>query len=327
MSGSTGPAGQDPANRGRPPQEPPTGPIDHGAPTGPMNRPQFPGRPPGPGYQGPGSAGQGPGQQGTGYQGPGYPGPGSAGQGPGQQGTGNQGPDPGPRHGHALRNTIIVVVALLVVLVALDRLAVFFVQGKIASEIQDQGFPSKPDVSVQGFPFLTQVISRHFQDVQISSKPVKEGPVVIKSINANMSDVRMNSGYSSGTVGHLSGRGVITFGSLSNALGSLAGGDVGNLIGNAGLTLKPVGSHEVKASIDVLVASGSATWRITRVNGHKIKVHLVSSNGLPSDFLDSVRDISVPVPQLPLGMKIQSVIVTPAGISIRVIGDHVAFGS
>jgi hypothetical protein len=305
-----------------------------------MNRPTFP-SPPDPGYQDPAGTrppGQGQGHQDPGYQGPGAgPAPGyqggpgyqqpAAGPVPGYQGPGQQGPDPGPRRGHALRNTIIVVVALLVVLVALDRLAVFFVQGKIASEIQDQGFPSKPDVSVHGFPFLTQVISRHFQDVQISSEPVKEGPVVIKSINAEMSDVRMNSGYSSGTVGHLSGHGVITFGSLSNALGSLVGGDLGDLIGNAGLTLKPVGSHEVKASIDVLVASGSATWRITRVNGHKIKVHLVSSNGLPSDLLDSVRDIAVPVPQLPLGMKIQSVIVTPDGISIRVIGNHVAFGS
>src|SRR6266498_2666261 len=198
--------------------------------------------------------------------------------------------DQGGRRGHGLRNTIIVVVALLVVLVGLDRLAVFYVQGRIASEIQNQGFPSKPDVTVHGFPFLTQVVSRHFQDVTISSKPVKEGPVEIKTINANMSDVRMNSGFSRGTVGHLTG-------------------------------------HEVKASIDVLVASGSATWRITRVNGTKIKVHLVSSNGLPSDLLDSVRDIAVPIPQLPLGMKIQSVLVTPDGISIRVIGNNVAFGS
>jgi LmeA-like phospholipid-binding len=316
MSGFTGPPGQDPANQGPQSQDPPTGPIDHGAPTGPMNRPQFPGPPPGPGYQDP-VAGQGPGYPGPGYQQP------VAGPVPGYQGPMN----PSQRRGHALRNMIIVVVALLAVLVGIDRLAVFFVQGKIASEIQNQGFPSKPDVTVHGFPFLTQVVSRHFQNVQISSKPVQEGPVEIKTINADMSDVRMNSGYSGGTIGHLSGHGVITFGSLSNALGSLVGGDLSSLIGNAGLTLKPVGSHEVKASIDVLVASGSATWRITRVNGNKIKVHLVSSHGLPSDLLSSVRNIPVPIPQLPLGMKIQSVIVTPDGISIRVTGNHVAFGS
>jgi LmeA-like phospholipid-binding len=242
--------------------------------------------------------------------------------------SGYQAPaDQGRRRGHGLRNTIIVVIALLVVLVGVDRLAVFYVQGRIASEIQKQGFPAKPGVSIKGFPFLTQVASHSFNDVQISSSKVKAGPVDIKSINANLSNVKMNSGFSSGTVGHLTGAGVITFSGLSNALGSLVGGPLGSLVGNAGLKLKPVSSDEVKASIDLLVTSGSATWRITRVSGTKIKVHLVKSHGLPAGLLSSVRNISVPIPKLPLGMKIQSVLVTAAGISVRVTGSNVAFGS
>ena len=255
----------------------------------------------------------------TGYQSP---------RGPGGSQTSGYQPPAGQRRrsGHGLRNTIIIVIALLVVLVGVDRLAAFYVQGRIASEIQDQGFPSKPDVSIKGFPFLTQVISRHFQDVQISSKPVKEGPVVIQGSNADLSDVRLNSGFSGGTVGHLSGAGVITFASMSNALGSLVGGPLSSLVGSAGLTLKPVSSDEVKASINLVVTSGSAIWRVTRVSGTKIRVHLVSSQGLPSQLLGSVRNIKVPVPQLPLGMKIQSLTVTSAGISIRVTGSHVAFG-
>ncbi|HLQ55145.1 MAG TPA: DUF2993 domain-containing protein [Streptosporangiaceae bacterium] len=236
-------------------------------------------------------------------------------------------PGQGRRRGHGLRNTIIVLVALLIVLVGIDRLAVFYVQGRIASQIQKQGFPSKPTVSIKGFPFLTQVVSRSFQDVQISSSRVKEGPVEIKSINANLSDVKMNSGFSGGTVGHLTGAGVITFAGLSNALGSLVGGPVASLVGGAGLKLKPVGSDEVRASINLLVSSGSATWRVTRVNATKIRVHLVSSHGLPAGLLSSVQNMSVPIPKLPLGMKIQSVAVTAAGISIRVIGNNVAFGS
>ena len=232
------------------------------------------------------------------------------------------------RGGHGLRNTIIALLVLIVVLVAVDRLAAFYVQGRIASQIQDQGFSSKPDVSIKGFPFLTQVISRHFQDIQISSSKVKAGPVEIQFIHAQLSNVRLNSGFSGGTVGHLSGAGVIAFGSLSNAIGSLAGGgQLGQLIGAAGLTLKPVGSHKVKASIDLLVTNGSATWRITRVSGTEIKVHLVSSSGLPGSLLSSIRNISVPIPKLPLGMKIQSVVVTPAGISVRVTGSQVPFGS
>ena len=232
----------------------------------------------------------------------------------------------GRRRGHGLRNTIIALLVLIVVLFAVDRLAAFYVQGRIASQIQDEGFSSKPDVSIKGFPFLTQLISRHFQDIQISSSKVKAGPVEIQSINAELSNVRLNSGFSGGTVGHLSGVGVIAFGSLSNAIGSLAGGQLGQVVGAAGLTLKPAGSHKVKASINLIVTSGSATWRISRVSGTKIKVHLVSSSGLPGGLLSSIRNISVPIPKLPLGMKIQSVNVTSAGISVRVTGSQVAFG-
>ena len=278
-------------------------------------------------YQRPGS--QGPGDQNPTeiYQRPGYQDPGRQGPTGGYPTPGYQ-PPAGPvkRH-HRLRNTIIALVVLLVVLVAVDRLAAFYVQGRIASQIQDQGFPAKPTVSVKGFPFLTQVISRHFQEVQISSQNVKTGPVEIKSINATMSDVRMNSGYSAGTVGSLAGTGVITFGSMKNAIGNLAGGQLGQAIGASGLTLKPVSSDEVKASISLLgLFNASATWQIIRVNGHEIKVHLVSNNGLPGSIINQARNINVPIPKLPLGMKIQSVVVTSAGITIRVTGHDVAFG-
>jgi hypothetical protein len=278
-------------------------------------------------YQRPGS--QDPGDQNPTeiYQRPGYQDPGRQGPTGGYPTPGYQ-PPAGPvkRH-HRLRNTIIALVVLLVVLVAVDRLAAFYVQGRIASQIQDQGFPAKPTVSIKGFPFLTQVISRHFQEVQISSQNVKTGPVKIKSINATMSDVRMNSGYSAGTVGSLAGTGVITFGSMKNAIGNLAGGQLGQAIGASGLTLKPVSSDEVKASISLLgLFNASATWQIIRVNGHEIKVHLVSNNGLPGSIINQARNINVPIPKLPLGMKIQSVVVTSAGITIRVTGHDVAFG-
>lgn len=309
MSGSEPPAGgSDPPAGG---SEPPT--RGFGPPAGGFG-------PPGGGYQPPGGGDQ-PTIRGS------FPPPGGGSYQPtvvgGYQPPGGLGRQ---RRRHGLRNAIIALVVLLAVLVGIDRLAAFYVEGRIASQIQSEGFSSKPTVSIKGFPFLTQVISRHFQDIQISSSKVKAGPVEIQSINAELSNVRLNSGFSGGTVGHLSGAGVIAFGSLSNAIGSLAGGQLGSLVGAAGLTLKPVGSHKVKASINLLV-SGSATWRITRVSGTEIKVHLVSSSGLGGPLLSSIRNISVPIPKLPLGMKIQSVIVTPAGISVRVTGNQVAFGS
>ncbi len=82
-----------------------------------------------------------------------------------------------PRSRRLLLTVIIVVVALAALLVALDFGARAFAEAKVASEIQQQGFPKKPNVSIKGFPFLTQVISRDFSDVQISA--VQPGPGIL----------------------------------------------------------------------------------------------------------------------------------------------------
>ena len=233
----------------------------------------------------------------------------------------------GAKRRHTGRNVFVVVLALLIILVVVDRLAVYFVQGKIASEIQDQGFSTKPDVSVKGFPFLTQVASRDLKDIEISSNRVKAGPVVIKRLDADMKDTKVDSSFSGGTVGHLDGSGLISFGGLSNTIGNLAGGGpLSDLLGG-GLTLSSAGHNEIKAKVDLAVISGSAVLKVVRVSGTKIKVQLISSNGLPSELTDQLKNLTVPIPSLPLGLKIESVSVTSAGISIHVIGNNVKFGS
>jgi hypothetical protein len=233
----------------------------------------------------------------------------------------------GTRKRHGWRNVFVVVLALLIILVVVDRLAVYFVQGKIASEIQDQGFSTKPDVSVKGFPFLTQVAARDLKDIEISSNRVKAGPVVVKHLDADMKNTKVDSSFSGGTVGHLDGSGLISFGGLSNTIGNLAGGGpLSDLLGS-GLTLSSAGHDEIKAKVDLAVISGSAVLKVVRVSGTKLKVQLISSNGLPSELTDQLKDLTVPIPSLPLGLKIESVSVTSAGISIHVIGSNVKFGS
>ena len=46
----------------------------------------------------------------------------------------------------------------------------------MASEIQQQGFPKKPDVTINGFPFLTQVISRDFKNIKRQLHQHHRGP-------------------------------------------------------------------------------------------------------------------------------------------------------
>jgi LmeA-like phospholipid-binding len=229
------------------------------------------------------------------------------------------------RRRHPLRWTIIIVVVLLAILIGVDFAAKSYAEGQMASQIQQQGFPKKPDVTIEGFPFLTQVIGHDLQNVKLSSTDVKEGPITISSINATMTGVHLNSSFNSGTIDHLTGIATITFAALSNAMSAQAGG-LGDLAG-AGLKLSGAGPSEVKATLDLVIASGSATWRVTTPGNNKLNIHLVSSSGLPGDLLGAVSDMSITLPSLPLGLKIQSLKVTSTGIVGTIGGRNIPFSN
>jgi LmeA-like phospholipid-binding len=221
---------------------------------------------------------------------------------------------------------LIVLIALIVLLVAADFIAKAVAQGEVASQIQKQGFPKKPSVSIEGFPFLTQVASRDFQQIKLSSSDIPEGPVRISRVSATMTGIHLTGGFTKGVIDQLNGSILITFGSLGKTLNSQIG-PLGSLVGDSGLKLSAAGSDEIKASLDLLVASGSATWKITRPNGQEVQAQLVSSDGVPGDLLDSLRSFTVKIPKLPYNVKIESVHITPEGIVGRISGHDLPFGS
>jgi hypothetical protein len=221
---------------------------------------------------------------------------------------------------------VIALIALIVLLVAGDFAAKAFAENEIASQIKSHGFPKKPSVSIEGFPFLTQVLGKDIHQVRISSKNIPEGPVSISSISAVMNGIHLHGGFSSGTVDTLSGTVLVTFPSLQHTLNSNLG-PLGSLLSSSGLTLSAAGPNSVKASLNLLVASGSATWRVVRLSGQDIQLRLVNSSGVPQSALSSVQNINIPIPKLPLGVKIDSVRIQANGVVGHISGRDLNFGS
>ena len=235
-----------------------------------------------------------------------------------------------PRRRHrGLRNTIIVILALIVLFIVADRGAVLYAQNQVAQQFKEQGgFQGTPSVSIKGFPFLTQVLAHNIHEITITSDKIKAGPVTITNLDAVITDVKLNGGFTAGTISHLDGKALIPFSGLTSALGGALGGsgglgDLGDLA--SGVTIKSAGHNTIKASFDLLIISGSATLKVTREPGNKIHIHLLSSQGLPSEITDQLKDLTVPIPALPLGMKIQRIQVNGAGISIHVTGQNIKF--
>jgi hypothetical protein len=181
------------------------------------------------------------------------------------------------------------LLALVVLLIVLDRVAVAYADNQAAQQMKSQGFPTKPNVSIQGFPFLTQVLSRNLNDIHITASNIQEGPVKLS---------------------------LVGFSSLASA---------GGIAGAPGLSLKAAGPNAVKITVDLQVFTASALATITRTGPDTFKVHISSTNGIPASVLGSFRDFTVHIPALPMNLSIKSVTVSSQGVLIHVTGNNVKF--
>lgn len=237
-------------------------------------------------------------------------------------------PSPGPpgrpsppgrtrRLSRKARAAIIIPLALLALLVGADRLAAAYAANQIASRIQEHGFPVKPSVTVEGFPFLTQVITRHFAGVEITAPNFPVGPVTA-SIQVNATDISLKSGYHSGTIAHVTGTGLITFSSLSKLAGAQ---------GAPGLKISRAGPNKVRLTANLQIVTATAVARVKKTGRNKFSIRLISADGLPASLLGPIRHLVVHIPKLPQGLSVQAVDVTVQGVVVRVTGSHVRFGS
>jgi hypothetical protein len=225
-------------------------------------------------------------------------------------------PDTLPRRRRRRRWPLVVLIVVLVLAglaVVGDRVAAAYAEHRIASEIQKQGFGARPDVTIDGFPFLTQVIGRHFPHAHMTARDVHEGPLTISRIDGAVRDVRVDSGFRKGTIGSVDGTATVSFGDLTKAAGQ------------PGLSLRAAGPDTVKADVDLGFDTATATAKVTKVGRDQIRVRAVSVEGFPLSDLGNDLDFTVPVSGLPLGLRFQSLTVSSKGIALRITGSHIAF--
>jgi hypothetical protein len=210
---------------------------------------------------------------------------------------------------------LTVVLVLLVLLVALDRVAVAYAESQAADQMKSQGFSTKPDVTIEGFPFLTQVASRRIDHIHITASRVKEGPVTL-SMAADATDVLLDPGFKSGTISHVRGTGLIGFSELASAAG---------VEGAPGLKISAAGGNKVKLDVNVLGLDASATATIRQTGPDTFQVHIVSAGGLPASLLGSLQNFTIRIPDLPMNLTIRNVQVTSKGVLIHVTGSNIKF--
>ncbi|MFE7778910.1 DUF2993 domain-containing protein [Streptomyces sp. NPDC057445] len=121
----------------------------------------------------------------------------------------------------ALRTLLITAVILGGLFAIADRLAVNYAEGEVAAKVRSsQGLGTEPDVSINGFPFLTQVVSSELDDVEVRMGGVKASAgghsVEVTEVAAELSGVRLN-GLSSAVADRATGSARISYADLGKS--------------------------------------------------------------------------------------------------------------
>ena len=207
---------------------------------------------------------------------------------------------------------VVTLVVLAILFVIADRVAVRVADNKFASQVQSQGgLSNKPTVNIEGFPFLTQLAAKKFNEVQLSAATEKAGPVVIENLHATMRNMQLINGFSGARVGSLNGTGLITFASVAKAA------DV------PGLKISALNNTEAKVTIDLGFISGSGVAKVTKAGNNKLNIAIVNAGGIPLSALGGLNNMTITIPGLPMGLDVQSITMTQQGILVHIVGHNV----
>jgi hypothetical protein len=248
------------------------------------------------------------------------------------------------RRGRGLLIALVVLLIIVgVVLFAADRFgrsyAERIISDKVAEQVSNQKATSvKPDVTIEGFPFLTQVAAGKYDEIKIElaqfSGPADQNGT--KKINLPLLDIRARNVLAS--LHTLRSGGNIVAGTVTGT-GTIDYKQVAALVNQPGLTLtdqngKLTGAATVNALGQSFKVTGTA--KLT-VSGGVVQVRFadVDSPDLPNipgikailAAQASKFAIDVQVPTLPLKLKVQQVQPQPDGLQFTAGASNVTLNS
>lgn len=250
---------------------------------------------------------------------------------------------PRRRWGRRLLITFLVLLVIVAAALAIgDRFAKSYAERMISDKVSEQvanqkATSEKPVVTIEGFPFLTQVAAGRYDAIHIQvpgfSGPAGNGQTIsTKMLDVRATDVQapldaIRSGSGDIVAGAVDGSGLIDYAQLVE------------LVGQPGLTLgekdgKLVGKAPVQALGQTFTVSAAATLTV-KSNVVQVRFSDVQTDGLPNNSVirglvnSYIQKLSfdVRVPALPLKLTVQTVEPKPDGLRFTAGARDVALNS
>ncbi len=214
-------------------------------------------------------------------------------------------------------SAIVIVLTLIIGVIAADRIVDFTTEQRIADGLSDYG---DADVSVEGFPVLTQMASGKLDSVHITADEATYEDVDFTDVDAKLYDVPTDTSRPIGTVDATAVLPHSTLDALASDHASLP----------AGMTFTTEdGELFLKGSLldqDLLIGiEPKADGRRAVVDASEIRLGSahVDVDSLPGFLTSAISDIVIDLDFLPAGLELTEITATEAGLQVRLHGSGV----
>ncbi|MCT7351649.1 DUF2993 domain-containing protein [Streptomyces sp. 15-116A] len=240
----------------------------------------------------------------------------------------------------ALRILLVVVVILGGLFVIADRVAVNFAEGEAADRLKaTENLADTPDVSIKGFPFLTQVAGGSLDEVEVGIQDYEatagDGAqkIRIDDLRADMKGVEFSGDFRSATASSATGTATVSYDELLKTAESeptqVAPGVTANVVG-----LSDGGNGKIKVEVEATVLGTKlpepvyVLSSVKVVDGDTVRVQAdalpkFGSITLPESRVRKITDFQQRIDGLPGGIRLDKVEAGESGVHITVEGSDV----
>ncbi|MFD5430232.1 DUF2993 domain-containing protein [Streptomyces sp. NPDC127084] len=242
----------------------------------------------------------------------------------------------------ALRILLITAVILGGLFTLADRLAVGYAEREVAAKIRSsQGLSEEPEVSINGFPFLTQVVGSELDDVSVSADGVTARAgghaIQVTEVTAELNSVRLN-GLSSAVADRATGSARISYADLAKSAPK------GASVSYAGAERAAKGQVKVSGpAVELLESTGvdvpgfaegllkgrtiTAYSTVSIVGGDTVRVRAADLPGLPVPGFDGMLrdavDYDLKLDGMPSTVKLDKALADERGLRFSGAGTDV----
>src|SRR5215469_3343804 len=124
-----------------------------------------------------------------------------------------------------MRKLLIALAVLVVLFVAIDRIGLVLAEDQVSSRIATAyNLPTDPGVSISGFPFLTQVVTGNYQQIDVTADQIQANGVTLHDLNVHLTGVHatisqlLGSGSDTVTADRAAGSALVDYATVQQRL-------------------------------------------------------------------------------------------------------------